>query len=171
MKKLNYTLVAALAGIFLTACTTVGPDYVKPEPKAGVSDEWSSQELWDGRLEGVIADEELDPKALAEWWTVLNDRKLSSLIERASDANLDLRTATARLRQARAHPHARNARAGDGPGAGRHCGHRSRPAHTAPATRQRLVETRHDHLCGRRRRALHRVPGRRHALGTAVVGP
>jgi NodT family efflux transporter outer membrane factor (OMF) lipoprotein len=37
-----------------------------------------------------------------EWWETFNDPVLTSLIKRAIDANLDLRLATARLREARA---------------------------------------------------------------------
>jgi NodT family efflux transporter outer membrane factor (OMF) lipoprotein len=39
---------------------------------------------------------------LAQWWTVFNDPRLTSLVERAMQANLDLRLAESRIRQARA---------------------------------------------------------------------
>ena len=57
---------------------------------------------WNGRLDGVITHADLDPVLLARWWTVLDDELLTSLIDRASSANLDLRTAGAQLREARA---------------------------------------------------------------------
>ena len=37
-----------------------------------------------------------------EWWTAFNDPTLSSLVEMAVRANLDVRLAEARIRQARA---------------------------------------------------------------------
>ena len=39
-----------LSALVLGACTTVGPDYEQPEPRAGEMDGWN------GRLEGVIPD-------------------------------------------------------------------------------------------------------------------
>ena len=103
MKHVRRMLVVVFASLALGACATVGEDYVTPpQPQAGPAEAWSSQEEWDGRLDGAISDADLDPKVLARWWTVLDDATLTSLIERASSANLDLRTATARLRQARA---------------------------------------------------------------------
>ncbi|MFT6364342.1 MAG: NodT family efflux transporter outer membrane factor (OMF) lipoprotein [Planctomycetota bacterium] len=57
---------------------------------------------WDGRLEGVISDGELDPILLAEWWTSFEDATLDSIMDRAIQANLNLRTARAQLRAARA---------------------------------------------------------------------
>jgi NodT family efflux transporter outer membrane factor (OMF) lipoprotein len=42
------------------------------------------------------------PQELATWWNALDDAELSSLVDRALKANLDLAQAVARLRQARA---------------------------------------------------------------------
>jgi NodT family efflux transporter outer membrane factor (OMF) lipoprotein len=39
---------------------------------------------------------------LVQWWTIFNDPQLTSLVERAMQANLDLRMAESRIRQARA---------------------------------------------------------------------
>ena len=86
----------ALATLLLAACSAVGPDYEQPTPDT------QQMEAWNGRLEGAISDEELDPAVLAQWWTTLDDPLLDSLIERATSANLDLRTAESQLRQARA---------------------------------------------------------------------
>ncbi len=44
----------------------------------------------------------MDSEVLASWWTTLNDRDLSGLIDRAVAGNLDVKKATARVRQARA---------------------------------------------------------------------
>ncbi len=72
-------------------CVTVGPDYQPPE--ADTPDRWH-QELTRGLASG-----EAD---LRTWWTVLEDRILDSLIERAFAGNLDLKEAVARIREARA---------------------------------------------------------------------
>jgi NodT family efflux transporter outer membrane factor (OMF) lipoprotein len=72
----------------------VGPDYVPPD--TSVSATWHTQ-----FKEGLTA-EEMDPQALAAWWTTLNDPELSSLIDRAVLGNLDLKKALARVREARA---------------------------------------------------------------------
>jgi len=88
-------LFAVMAIIVLTGCASVGPDYVPPETSMAAS--------WYSRLDGGLTSEEIDPQALASWWTTLDDPKLSSLIERAVAGNLDLKNALARVREARAH--------------------------------------------------------------------
>ena len=95
MRSLSF-IFASMALISLASCTTVGPDYEEPTPRAGEMSEWN------GKLEGGLSAEDLDPELLAKWWTSLEDPLLTSLINRAVNANLDLRTASAQLRQARA---------------------------------------------------------------------
>jgi multidrug efflux system outer membrane protein len=82
-------LLAALAGC------TVGPDFVRPEPV--VPDQWSGPHQPGTVVPRTVADEEL-----ARWWVVFGDSHLSSLMETAVAANLDLKLAEARIRQARA---------------------------------------------------------------------
>ncbi|MCZ6851667.1 MAG: TolC family protein, partial [Planctomycetota bacterium] len=82
--------------LVLAGCKTVGKDYQTPEPQA------KRMDAWNGRLDGAVSRADLDPEILANWWTTLNDETLTSLIERARAANLDLRTARAQLRRARA---------------------------------------------------------------------
>lgn len=87
-----FTLFTALG---LTACATVGPTYKQPE--LSVPAGWN-------RLEQSA---NADAKAVAtgdlsRWWVALNDRLLSQLVEEALSASPDLRSAKARLRQARA---------------------------------------------------------------------
>ncbi len=91
-----YIRVLVFALIMTAGCSPVGESYKRPEPTAGAVD------IWNGRLDGAIRPEELDPKLLAKWWETLNDATLTMLIERATAANLDLRTASAQLRQVRA---------------------------------------------------------------------
>jgi NodT family efflux transporter outer membrane factor (OMF) lipoprotein len=78
----------------LSGCATVGPDYVRPE--VSIPDKWNAET--GASLTGIGT----DAKTLAEWWSTLNDPELTSLIERAIQGNLDLRKATARVREARA---------------------------------------------------------------------
>lgn len=87
-------LFAVLAIVILSGCATVGPDYVPPV--TSVSKDWHTQ------LKGGLTAKEMDPQALAAWWTTLNDSALSSLIERAVSGNLDLKKAWSRVREARA---------------------------------------------------------------------
>ena len=86
----SFALLVAVCG----GCATVGPDYAPPD--VATPGEWA------GRLEGGLTPTELDPRTLSQWWKTLGDPILDSLIERAIAANLDLRTAEAQLRQARA---------------------------------------------------------------------
>src|SRR4030043_1258342 len=87
-------LPVVLVILVLTGCATVGPDYVPP--KKSVSKDWHTQP------KGGLTTGEMDPQALAAWWTTLNDPELSSLIDRAVLGNLDLKKALARVREARA---------------------------------------------------------------------
>lgn len=87
-------LIPAAFVILLAGCAAVGPDYVPPEMPAPAT--------WNAGLEDGLSAEEMDPRMLASWWTVLDDPILSSLIERAVEDNLDLEEARARVREARA---------------------------------------------------------------------
>ena len=85
-----------LAGLGLSGCVAVGPDYVPPTTEVPAG--------WAG----------LDPAAqpamhaaasgdLGQWWQSLNDPLLSRLIDEALQASPDLRSAQAKLREARAY--------------------------------------------------------------------
>jgi outer membrane protein, multidrug efflux system len=88
------TLGILAAALLLAGCT-VGPDYEKPSPS--VPGDWI--EKGDG----------LDPATsrvtnqavVTEWWKSFRDPQLTSLVERATRSNLDLKLAEARLREAR----------------------------------------------------------------------
>jgi NodT family efflux transporter outer membrane factor (OMF) lipoprotein len=80
----------------LTSCA-VGPNYHPPETKVAST--------WDGQKVVTPAQPSrttLDMVTLVDWWTAFNDPTLSSLVEMAVSANLDVRLAEARIRQARA---------------------------------------------------------------------
>jgi outer membrane protein TolC len=74
----------------LVGCT-VGPNYRAPQ--VPVPTTWS---------EGQPAGAEGQAAVTAPWWTTFKDTLLESLLARAVQANLDLHTAVARVREARA---------------------------------------------------------------------
>jgi NodT family efflux transporter outer membrane factor (OMF) lipoprotein len=80
-----------LALVFLAGCT-VGPDYHRPNATAPA--QWG-EPMAGGETNNSVAN------AVA-WWKNFNDAELDSLIERAVSSNLDLRIASARVREARA---------------------------------------------------------------------
>ena len=75
--------------VFLSGCSRVGPDYVRP-----------SLEL-PGQWNNSIRKNTQDEQRLAGWWQVFDDPLLSSLIEEAAADNLDVREALSRVRTAR----------------------------------------------------------------------
>jgi len=84
----------ALGAIVLAAAVqacTVGPDYERPV--VDMPDVWQ-----DRAVEGV----EKREATLQTWWDTLDDPVLIDLIARAEQANLDLRQAVGRIREARA---------------------------------------------------------------------
>lgn len=92
--KLIRLIGASLCLAALAGCAAVGPNYVKP--KTEVSPGWHSAMI------NGLRPAPPDPDTMAHWWTVLDDPELSSLIQRAIAGNLDLQTAQARVREARA---------------------------------------------------------------------
>jgi len=90
---LMYVMLPVITVLILAGCA-VGPDYARVEP--GAPPEWHTQ------LQGGLTPGLPEPETLAHWWNVLNDEELSSLEERAVEGNLDLKSARARIREARA---------------------------------------------------------------------
>ena len=84
-------LIAAAVGCM------VGPDYKPPETK--VPEAWNGQEVVTPATPSKTT---TNPAELVAWWSNFKDPTLSSLVEMAIRANLDLRLAEARIRQARA---------------------------------------------------------------------
>lgn len=88
-------VLPVLLGLCMAGCVSVGPDYVPPPAEAPA--QWSR---W-----GATGAPELRaaaPKDLSQWWYGLHDALLSDLIGQALRASPDLRSAQARLREARA---------------------------------------------------------------------
>lgn len=84
-----------IASLELAGCVAVGPDYVPPaiDMPAG----WSRLDASARPVAHAAA-----PGDLSQWWQGLNDPLLSELVAEALQASPDLRTAQARLREARA---------------------------------------------------------------------
>ncbi len=77
------TLLLLLLPLFMNGCMTVGPDYHRPDPVT---------------IEGAVT----RSVEVADWWTQFNDPQLSALVQQALANNRDLKTAVARVREARA---------------------------------------------------------------------
>lgn len=95
MRRLITTLVLSAAAA-LNGCK-VGPD--QASPAAITPDAWVEPPTEHARVPSVTL---AVPADLTRWWEALRDPVLTSLIERAAAANLDLAQADARIRGARA---------------------------------------------------------------------
>lgn len=80
---------SALAALWLAGCT-VGPNYSRPA--ASVPPAYAEPHRAEGRTDAE----------LASWWSTFGDPKLDELVSRAVAQNLDVETAAARIREARA---------------------------------------------------------------------
>ncbi|MFH1076654.1 MAG: multidrug efflux RND transporter permease subunit [Pseudomonadota bacterium] len=87
-------LLSIILATFLTGCAMVGPDYTRVEP--------ATPKTWHTKLQDGLTAEKIDQKAIAQWWNLLNDLKLETLVERAVSGNLDMKNAKAKVREARA---------------------------------------------------------------------
>jgi NodT family efflux transporter outer membrane factor (OMF) lipoprotein len=87
LRRFTTRFAAACVFAIPVAGCTVGPNFKRPEPKA--PDHFGE----------APATKTVD---VAHWWTTFNDPMLNSLVDRAVAANLDLRLATARIRESRA---------------------------------------------------------------------
>jgi len=79
--------------LVVAGCTTVGPDYKKPESEKKMPAAFNAPD--DPALK-------VDTKNLDKWWEVFHDPQLTGLIDRAEKQNLDVRLAIARVNEARA---------------------------------------------------------------------
>jgi outer membrane protein, multidrug efflux system len=88
--------VLCMAVLTASGCM-VGPDYVRPQTT--VPDEWAgAAEAPKGQPSAATAGE----PELTQWWLQFNDPTMTGLVEEALKASLDLKTAEAVVRQARA---------------------------------------------------------------------
>ncbi|CAM3856802.1 Outer membrane protein OprM [Pseudomonas reidholzensis] len=92
MKPLS-RLSPLLLAVLLAGCT-LGPDFQRPDSQAPA--DWAP-------VQGKAAASQPVAEALElRWWDSFHDAKLSALIQRVAERNLDLQMATARLLQSRA---------------------------------------------------------------------
>ncbi len=86
-----------LAAAIICGGCAVGPDYHRPTP-------WMPGRYINPTVAATTQTSETTPEPMefVQWWRAFNDPTLDSLVRRAAEQNLDLRQATARLRQARA---------------------------------------------------------------------
>jgi len=87
--------LALLAGLGLAGCAAVGPDYAPPATEVPAG--WNRLDA----VTGTVARDQA-PGDLSQWWQGLNDPLLSELVDEALRSSPDLRSAQARLREARA---------------------------------------------------------------------
>ncbi|TPN88514.1 efflux transporter outer membrane subunit [Mesorhizobium sp. CU2] len=85
----NGLFLPAFTAALLSGCV-VGPDYQKPLLAMPAS--WS----------GLKAGKPAKPAQLSKWWQRLRDPELNALVEEAVAGNLDVATARAKIREARA---------------------------------------------------------------------
>lgn len=78
--------------LLVTGCA-VGPDYKNPPP-ANIQDSWTEAANTHFQMQ--------EGEMLRNWWVIFNDPLLNQLIETADAQNLDIKTAIARVSQARA---------------------------------------------------------------------
>ncbi len=91
--KQAFTLSPLLLGLLLGGCT-LGPDFSAPDTQAPAA--WAA-------LQQTAAPSQPEEGALQQrWWDSFDDPVLTELIEQASQRNLDLQMASARLLQSRA---------------------------------------------------------------------
>lgn len=83
-----------LASIGLAGCAALGPDYQTTSPVAPAG--------WSRAPDSAAVVRVGAPGDLSRWWRVFEDPPLSGLVEQALRGNLDLTSAQARLREARA---------------------------------------------------------------------
>jgi multidrug efflux system outer membrane protein len=88
--------LVALSLALLAGCA-VGPDYHKPVTK--VPSAWDGQNVQTKAQPSKATNQ---PVKLVEWWKSFKDPTLTALVEIAIHNNLDVRTAEARIREARA---------------------------------------------------------------------
>ena len=97
MKQRFATIAFGSALLSLSACTTVGPDYVVPPSPAGINTKPATD------FEAVSQTKQLTAEPLPhDWWKLYHDPVLDGLVEEAIAANTDLREAAANLERARA---------------------------------------------------------------------
>ena len=89
--------LALLGVVLLSACTTVGPEFKRPQMPSELAD-WKG-----GSLESLAADPRVRRSGQTEeWWRNFNDPVLDQLVAEAQRVNPSVRIAGMRIMEARA---------------------------------------------------------------------
>ena len=89
--------LAGAVAVLLSACTTVGPDFTRPQVPSWLAG-WTG-----GSLESLrIAPRSPRSGQVPEWWRTFNDPVLEQLVAEAQRVNPNVRTAGLRIMEARA---------------------------------------------------------------------
>jgi NodT family efflux transporter outer membrane factor (OMF) lipoprotein len=102
MSSINQSIARRLVIVVLALAPlgcAVGPNFKKPQ--AQVPEGWSAASV----SKAVSS----DPATVVSWWSTFQEPTLSSLIERSTESNLDLRAAVLRITEARAQKDVSNA--------------------------------------------------------------
>ena len=99
MRRRFAPAAAAFIAGWLSACTTVGPEYARPDIDLPHAYYAPVPPLFD------------QTAAVDHWWELLGDERLNQLIARGLAENLEVRTAASRVREARAFARGVDARA------------------------------------------------------------
>jgi outer membrane protein, multidrug efflux system len=91
MRSLNRSIVIVALASMPLGCA-VGPNFKKPEAQVPAG--------WSGAAASSAVNS--DPATVVSWWTTFQEPTLSSLIERSTQSNFDLRAAVLRITEARA---------------------------------------------------------------------
>jgi len=94
--------LAFSAGLLLVAGCAVGPNYHAPAANAPQAWVGVATNVGPTAPAMVYSVPIASPVAVTNWWTAFNDPALDALVARAVEANLDLKQAGSRIRQARA---------------------------------------------------------------------
>jgi NodT family efflux transporter outer membrane factor (OMF) lipoprotein len=89
-RAIKYLTQLFAASAVLVGCTTLGPDFVKPEV--------ATEESWLEKNNEIST----ASKEQTEWWKIFNDSALNGLVEKAYKQNLPLQIAGLRIFEARA---------------------------------------------------------------------
>ena len=89
-RQRNLRATGPLLALLVLGCT-VGPNYQPPQSPMPVH--------WHSEVENGLTSR---PVEIVRWWELFGDSQLQTLVERAVIANKDLKTAEARVREARA---------------------------------------------------------------------
>src|ERR1700722_6655774 len=104
---INFKSYITIACLVAAAGCTVGPNYHRPS--VDLQHKWVAPEAANSSIPAMVGMPTSRPSTVQpgadlpeQWWTTLSDTTLNGLVDRAVRSNLDLRSATARVRQARA---------------------------------------------------------------------